>query len=132
MTTETNRNGTAGQFTPDNLEFVVLCFEGPDQPYSLAGGLGVRVAELSQALAQQGFSTHLIFVGDPSLPGREDLEGGKLILHRWCQWISQYYPAGVYQGEEQKLSDFNRTVPTFIVEEIVRPATERGKVGAIL
>jgi glycosyltransferase involved in cell wall biosynthesis len=128
MTTDS----AAGQFAPDNLEFVVLCFEGPDQPYSMAGGLGVRVAELSQALAQQGFTTHLIFVGDPKLPAKEELEGGKLILHRWCQWISQYYPAGVYQGEEGKLADWNRSVPPFVVEQIVRPAAERGKVVAIL
>jgi len=128
MTTD----GTTGQFTPENLEFVVLCFEGPDQPYSMAGGLGVRVAELSQALAQQGFTTHLIFVGDPNLPSTEELEGGKLVLHRWCQWISQYYPAGVYQGEEGKLGDWNRSVPPFVVEEIVRPAAEQGKFVAIL
>ncbi len=123
---------TSGLFTPDNLEFVVLCFEGPDQPYSMAGGLGVRVAELSQALAALGFTTHLLFVGDPKLPGREELEGGKLILHRWCQWISGYHPNGVYDGEEQKLSDWNRTLPPFVVDEIVRPATERGKVVAVL
>jgi glycosyltransferase involved in cell wall biosynthesis len=98
----------------------------------MAGGLGVRVAELSQALAEQGFTTHLIFIGDPQLPAKEELAGGKLILHRWCQWISRYYPAGVYQGEEGKLGDWNRSVPPFVVEEIVRPATQRGKVVAIL
>src|ERR687885_2653158 len=94
MTTD----GATGQFTPDNLEFVVLCFEGPDQPYSMAGGLGVRGAELSQALAQQGFTTHLIFIGDPRLPGLETREDGRLIIHRWGQWISAYHPAGVYDG----------------------------------
>jgi hypothetical protein len=88
----------AASFAPHNLEFVILSFEGPDQPYSMAGGLGVRVAELSQALAAQGYTTHLIFIGDPRLPGREEREGGRLILHRWGQWISQFHPAGVYDG----------------------------------
>lgn len=127
-------NSPAGtvQFTPDNLEFVILCFEGPDQPYSMAGGLGVRVSELSQALAGLGFMTHLIFIGDPSFPGREELEGGRLILHRWGQWISEYYPAGVYQGEEPKLSNFNDTVPLFVADTIVRPAVVQGKVVAVL
>ncbi|HEX2035605.1 MAG TPA: glycosyltransferase [Chloroflexota bacterium] len=119
-------------FTPDNLEFVILCFEGPDQPYSMAGGLGVRVAELSQALAAQGFVTHLIFIGDPGLPAREEREDGRLILHRWCQWISEYYPSGVYDGEEGKLGDFNQSVPPFVVNEIVSPAVARGKVVAVL
>lgn len=50
-------------FNPGNLEIVLLSFEGPDQPYSMAGGLGVRVTELAQALAESGFRTHLIFVG---------------------------------------------------------------------
>jgi glycosyltransferase involved in cell wall biosynthesis len=119
-------------FTPENLEFVILSFEGPDQPYSMAGGLGVRVAELSQALAARGFVTHLIYVGDPRLPGREEREAGRLILHRWCQWISEYHPAGVYDGEEGKLADFNDSVPPFVLDQIVRPAMGRGKVVAVL
>jgi glycosyltransferase involved in cell wall biosynthesis len=122
----------AGQLTPENIEFVILSFEGPDQPYAMAGGLGVRVAELSQALASLGFATHLVFIGDPHLPGREEREGGKLTLHRWCQWISAHYPAGVYAGEEQKLADFNETVPAFVLEEVVRPAVARGRVVAVL
>ena len=31
---------------PSNTVFALLCFEGPD-PYSMAGGLGVRVTELA-------------------------------------------------------------------------------------
>jgi glycosyltransferase involved in cell wall biosynthesis len=120
------------RFTPDTLEFLILCFEGPDQPYSMAGGLGVRVAELAQALAQQGFMTHLLFIGDPRLPGHEVLEDGRLVLHRWCQWISAYHPAGVYDGENAKWADFNQSVPPFVVDQIVRPAAARGKVVAIL
>ena len=83
-------------FTPHDLEFVFLSFEGPDQPYAQAGGLGVRVAQLTRALAKHGFDTHLIFVGDPSLPGTETREDGRLHLHRWCQWISASHPEGAY------------------------------------
>ncbi len=119
-------------FSPNNLEVVILSFEGPDQPYSMAGGLGVRVAELSQALAAQGYVTHIIFIGDPNLPGREEREGGRLVLHRWCQWISRYHPAGVYQGEDGKLADYTASVPPFVVDQIVRPAAMRGKVVAVL
>lgn len=35
-----------GQIKPENTEFVILCFEGPDG-YSRAGELGVRVEHLS-------------------------------------------------------------------------------------
>jgi glycosyltransferase involved in cell wall biosynthesis len=122
----------SASFGPHNLEFVLLSFEGPDQPYSMAGGLGVRVAELSQALAAQGYTTHLIFIGDPRLPSREEREGGHLILHRWGQWISQFHPAGVYDGEEGKLADFNDSVPPFVLDQIIRPAATRGRVVAVL
>ncbi|MCL4544129.1 MAG: glycosyltransferase family 4 protein, partial [Chloroflexi bacterium] len=66
------------EITPSTAEFVILSFEGPDR-YSLAGGLGTRVTELAQALAEGGFRTHLFFVGDPHLPGEEHLVDDKLI-----------------------------------------------------
>ncbi|HCG02809.1 MAG TPA: glycosyl transferase family 1, partial [Chloroflexi bacterium] len=53
--------------TPETAEFAIVAFEGPDA-YSRAGGLAVRVRDLSQTLAEAGYSTHLFFVGDPSLP----------------------------------------------------------------
>ena len=111
---------------PDQVEFVLLSFEGPDL-YSKAGGLGVRIANLAQFLALQGFRTHLLFVGSPDLPGREELLNGKLQYHRWCQWISRYHPLGVYDGEEGKLRDFNQSAPPFIVEKIARPAIDQGR-----
>ena len=116
---------------PDNTEFVVLSFEGPDR-YSLAGGLGVRVSHLSQTLAAAGFQTHLFFVGDPRQPGEESRDGGRLMLHRWCQWISEYYPAGVYQGEDEKLCDFNESLPWFVCDRIVRPAVRQDKLVVVL
>jgi len=124
-------NTKARGITTDNTVFVIVSFEGRD-PYSLAGGLGVRVANLSEALADMGFPVHVFFIGDPKLPGEEVCQGGRLVLHRWCQWISQYHPKGVYDGEEGKLSDFNQSLPTYIVEHIVAPAISQGKLVAIL
>jgi len=115
----------------DNAVFVVLSFEGPD-PYSLAGGLGVRVINLAETLAGEGFPIHFFFVGDPRLKGEEATRSGRLVLHRWCQWISEYYPDGVYQGENEKLYDFNESIPWFVTEHIVKPAVKQGKVVVIL
>jgi glycosyltransferase involved in cell wall biosynthesis len=102
---------------PGSTTFVVLSFEGPD-PYSRAGGLGVRVSELSLSLAEAGYEVHLVFVGDPSLPSEESREEGRLTLHRWCQWISAYHPEGVYAGEEGKWHDFTDSVPAFVLERL--------------
>lgn len=116
---------------PSDAVFCLLSFEGPDR-YSLAGGLGVRISHLAETLARLKFETHLLFVGDPSAPGRETSYGGHLTLHRWCQWISAYHGAGVYDGEEGKLRDFNDSAPRFVLEEVVRPALSNGKVPVIL
>jgi glycosyltransferase involved in cell wall biosynthesis len=105
--------------------FVLLAFEGPDA-YARAGGLAVRVSELGQALAEAGHTVHLIFVGDPELPGHEVLFQDRLILHRWCQWISQYHPEGVYAGEEGKWRDYTESVPPFVVDQLVGPALAAG------
>ena len=111
--------------------FVILSFEGPD-PYAKAGGLGTRVSELSKALAAAGFETHLFFVGDPHLPGHESLAGGKLQLHRWCQWISQYHPAGVYDGEDIKLEDWDRSLPAWLEKELLAPKIAAGESVVIM
>jgi glycosyltransferase involved in cell wall biosynthesis len=121
----------AGNITPENTVFMVISFEGRD-PYSLAGGLGVRVTNLSETLADMGFPVHVFFIGDPKLPGEEVCQGGRLVLHRWCQWISQYHPNGVYDGEEGKLNDFNQSLPAYIVEHVAASAISQGKLVAIL
>lgn len=115
----------------ENTEFVLVSFEGPDC-YSMAGGLGVRMNNLARTLAQQGFTTHLFYIGDPDLPGLETLEEGRLILHRWCQWLSRNYPGGVYDGEEAKLADFNSSLPGFIAEKVIQPALSQDKLIVIL
>ncbi|MBI3041732.1 MAG: glycosyltransferase [Betaproteobacteria bacterium] len=98
--------------------FVLLSFEGPDA-YSRAGGLGARVSGLACALAEEGYETHLFFIGSPELPGHEIGCGGKLHLHRWCQWISRYHAGGVYDGEEGKFEDWNRSLPAWLEEHLL-------------
>ncbi|HEX4204123.1 MAG TPA: glycosyltransferase family 4 protein [Ktedonobacteraceae bacterium] len=120
-----------GAISPENTLFVLLCFEGPDV-YSTAGGLGTRVTELSEALATQGYTTHLIYIGDPNKPSTELRVDGRLILKRWSQWVSKYYPNGVYDGEEQKLYDYNESVPHHIYNDIVRPAVSENKTVVIM
>jgi glycosyltransferase involved in cell wall biosynthesis len=112
-------------FTPDRTIFVVLSFEGPDL-YSLAGGLGVRVKNLTRSLARMGYDTHLYFCGDPDLPGDETQEAGKLHYHRWCQWISAQHRGGVYDGEEGKIRDWNASLPQSLVDNVIAPAAAAG------
>jgi len=57
---------------------------------------------------------------------REGRCDGRLVLHRWCQWISAYHPGGVYDGEEGKLRDFTASAPEFVVQEIALPAVLAG------
>ncbi len=121
----------SANITPENAVFVLLSFEGPDV-YSQAGGLGARVTNLSQTLTQLGFLTHLFFIGDPHKKGEEPTNEGRLILHRWCQWISQYYPLSVYQGEEEKLSEFTRSLPGFLAEKIIKNAVRDDKLVIVL
>lgn len=114
----------------DNTVFIILSFEGPDS-YSMAGGLGTRVTNLSRTLAGAGFPTHLFFIGDPTRKGEEYIDR-KLTLHRWCQWISEYYPNGVYHGENDKVNDFNDSIPAFVVDGIIKPALTKGKLVVVL
>jgi glycosyltransferase involved in cell wall biosynthesis len=116
---------------PENTEFVLLSFEGPD-PYCRAGGLGVRMTELSRALAERGFTTHFYFVGDPGLPAEEKVEGLPLHYRRWCQWLSRHHAGGVYDGEQGKLADFRASIPQHLLEERIRPAVARGRRVVVL
>ena len=118
-------------FTPDRTVFVLLSFEGPD-PYSQAGGLGVRVKGLSRSLATLGYDTHLYFVGDPDLPGEETQEGGRLHYRRWSQWISSQHRDGVYDGEEGKIRDWNSSLPAGVIDEVIAPAVAAGSSVVLL
>jgi hypothetical protein len=96
--------------TPELAALCLLSFEGPDS-YVQAGGLGVRISHLAEALAERGFETHLFFVGDPGAAGPEQRLGGPLTLHRWCQGIPAYHRSDVYEAEEAKLHDFSHSAP---------------------
>ncbi len=111
--------------------FIVVSFEGPD-PYSQAGGLGVRVSGLIHALADLHHETHLFFIGDPALPGEESTRDGRLVLHRWGQWISQNCPRGVYDGEEGKVADLTSSLPPYVVDRLIVPAIRAGRVPVVL
>jgi glycosyltransferase involved in cell wall biosynthesis len=111
---------------PTRTVFVILSFEGPDV-FSQAGGLGVRVKGLSRTLARLGYPTYLYFCGDPTLPGEEEVEGGRLHLRRWCQWISAQHPGGVYEGEEGKIRDWNSSLPASLIDNVIEPAVAEDK-----
>ena len=111
------------------MQFHILSFEGPDR-YARAGGIASRITGLSQALADARFETHIWFIGDPQLLGHENR--GRLFLHRWCQWISQYHPAGVYDGEEGKRADYAASLPPFLLGEILLPHLLRGRRAVVL
>jgi glycosyltransferase involved in cell wall biosynthesis len=120
-----------GLIRPANTCFALLSFEGPDG-YSLAGGLGTRMRELSESLGALGFETHLYFVGDPGLPAVETRGEGRLTLHRWSQGISRYHPSGVYAGEEAKIEDFTSTLPAALCDDLIAPRLEEGRRTVVL
>jgi glycosyltransferase involved in cell wall biosynthesis len=109
---------------------LLLAFEGPD-PYSMVGGLGTRVTELSGALSDAGVKTTLIFIGDPARPPVE-LPAPNLEYRRWCQWISAHHPGGVYEGELAKTNDYAASVPPFAADSLVEPAARRGESVLVL
>ncbi|HKU39353.1 MAG TPA: glycosyltransferase family 4 protein [Polyangiales bacterium] len=108
---------------PEGTQFHVLSFEGPD-PYARIGGLETRVAGLCEALVHAGLETHLWFVGQPDLPGYERRDG--LHLHRWCQWLSQYHPVGVYDGQDSKVPDYAASLPPVLLRDWLGPHLAAG------
>ena len=69
----------------------------------MAGGLGSQGFQSISNLSQRRFyHSSFLYRRPPSAKERKYSRNGKLILHRWCQWISDYHPAGVYQGENRK------------------------------
>jgi glycosyltransferase involved in cell wall biosynthesis len=109
------RSATTPPAPTQPVRFVQLSFEGPDR-YSAAGGLGVRVINLAQALARGGQHVDLYFVGDPDLPGVETVDG--VTLRRWCQAISAHARGGVYDDEERKIEDLCRWLPSHLAEVV--------------
>jgi len=106
----------------------LLSFEGPD-PYAQAGGIATRITGLAEGLAGYGNDVHLWFVGAPDLPGDETR--GRLHLHRWCQWISQHHPVGVYDGEHGKQMDYAASLPPVLLE-MLRKQLAHGGTATVL
>jgi len=111
------------------LAFALISMEGPDQ-YSQAGGLGVRVTQLSRALAATGAPTRLYFVGDPQLPANEVREEVEFV--RIGQEVSREVPGGVYQGERLKVSYLAARFPLQLVDEWVLPQIQAGRLPVLL
>jgi glycosyltransferase involved in cell wall biosynthesis len=121
--------GRAGLDEEYDVQFHILSFEGPDI-YARAGGLASRISSLTEALAQEGFETHLWFIGHPDLPDRETTD--RLTLHRWCQWISHYHRDGVYDGEEGKLKDYSASLPPALLRDYLAPRLEQPDRRAVI
>src|SRR5687767_5179586 len=111
------------------MQVHLLSFEGPD-PYARAGGIASRVTGLADALAGHGFETHLWFVGAADAPGHERI--GQLHLHRWCQWISRFHPAGVYDGEDGKAADYAQSLPPYMMAHHLGPHLAAGGRAVVL
>jgi hypothetical protein len=103
---------------------VIVSFEGPDW-YAWRGGLAGRVTSLAAELTRRGWLVHHVYLGDPRSPGTESLGQGRLVLHRWAQWLSAHYPAGVYEGEEAKIEELASSLPAFVLE-LIRPVLQAG------
>src|SRR6478736_6964417 len=116
---------------PDGALFILVSFEGPD-PYSQAGGLGVRMTGMAHALVDLDYETHQFFIGDPDLPSVQVGADGRLSLHRWSQWISANCRGGVYDGEAGKVHDVTNSLPPYLVDEIIEPAIRAGRTPVVL
>ena len=109
---------------------VLLSFEGPDR-YASIGGLGTRVSQLAQALGAIGCVVDVIFVGDPAAAPVEPY-GKNVTLRRWSQWISTHHPRNAYDGEDQKVLDWESSLPPFVVDSIVTPTAAAGERTLVL
>ena len=104
---------------------VILSFEGPDR-YASIGGLGTRVSQLAHALGDAGCIVDLIFAGDPAAAPVEAY-GPNVTLRRWSQWISAHHPRNAYDGEAEKMIDWESSVPGFVVDSIIAPTMASGE-----
>ena len=114
---------------PEAVKYLLLAFEGPD-PYSRAGGLATRLIGLGSALAQAGYETHHVFIGDPARPAHE--RAGGVFLHRWGQTLARRYPGGVYDGEEEKAADLALHWPEVALRAFLVPAAQNGRRVVVL
>ena len=104
------------RITPSTTRVVIVSFEGPDR-YSTVGGLATRVTDLVPALVERGYDVTHVFVGDPTLPADENVNGARLV--RWGQWISRQHQRDVYDGEWGKWRDLSDNLPRWLIENAV-------------
>jgi glycosyltransferase involved in cell wall biosynthesis len=76
---------------------------------------------LANALGDIGCIVDVIFVGDPASAAVETK--GNVTLRRWSQWISAQHPRNAYDGESEKIADWESSLPAFVVDQIVVPTT---------
>jgi len=48
-------------------------------------------------------------------------------LRRWSQWISSQHPRNAYDGEADKIHDWEFSLPPWIVDRLIAPAHARGE-----
>ncbi|MGF1595468.1 MAG: glycosyltransferase family 4 protein [Acidimicrobiales bacterium] len=113
---------------PGTLDIIHLSFEGPDR-YAHAGGLAVRVDTMARSLAGLGHRVDLYFVGEPTAPTVETVDG--VTLHRWSQTLSATAPGGVYDGEEAKIADWCTSLPAHLAA-VVAGNARRGRATVVL
>jgi hypothetical protein len=109
---------------------VLVSFEGPDW-YAWRGGLAGRLASLSAELVAHDWVVHHVYLGDPRSPGTESLVKGRLTLHRWAQWLSAFYPGGVYEGEEAKAEELARSLPPYVMD-LIQSSVPAGSAVTVL
>ena len=56
----------------------------------------------------------------------------RLHHHRWSQWISARHRGGVYEGEDGKIRDWNASLPTSLIDDVIEPAVAANKTVVIL
>lgn len=66
------------------------------------------------------------------MPGEEQQVDGRLTLHRWGQWISKNCPAGVYEGEDLKRTDMEKSLPPYLRDNVLLPALGAGRTPVVL
>jgi glycosyltransferase involved in cell wall biosynthesis len=103
----------------------ILSFEGPDR-YASVGSLATRASQLARAFGATGAHVDLIFCGDPAAVPVERC-APNVTLRRWSQWISAAHPRGAYDGEEEKVRDWESSLPGYVVDEIVMPTAAAGE-----
>ena len=80
---------------------------------------------MATALGAIGCVVDLVFVGDPANAATESK--GNVTLRRWAQGSSAHHPRNAYDGEREKIADWESSLPSFVVDQIVAPTAASGE-----